>query len=152
MAQISLPNQLVNGTVADASQVMANFNAIVDVVNGNLESDNLAGISGKDITINDGLSGGTGVLNDFTQRFQIGSQMSPEFPGGEERDIEVSFNVPFPGTPHIFLQAHTSFPNERWAGYRRADKNGFELYFGKSSNSGSTAFLVSWLAVYAGAM
>lgn len=42
MSQIVLPYQLQDGTVADASQVMSNYNAIVNVVNGNIDNTNLA--------------------------------------------------------------------------------------------------------------
>ena len=42
MSIISLPNQLSNGTVADASQVMANYNAIVNDYNGNITNDNFS--------------------------------------------------------------------------------------------------------------
>jgi len=42
MSIISLPDQLTNGTVADASQVMANLNVIVNDYNGNINNSNLS--------------------------------------------------------------------------------------------------------------
>lgn len=42
MANITFPNNLVNDTVADALEVMANFNAVATQVNGNIEAANLA--------------------------------------------------------------------------------------------------------------
>lgn len=42
MSIISLPNQLTNGTVADASQVMANLNTIVNDYNGGINNSNLS--------------------------------------------------------------------------------------------------------------
>lgn len=42
MTQIVLPYNIVNGTPEDISQVMADFNAIVQVVNGLLDSGNIA--------------------------------------------------------------------------------------------------------------
>lgn len=42
MAIVPLPNQLTDGTVADAAQVMANFNAILNTVNGGIDNFNLS--------------------------------------------------------------------------------------------------------------
>lgn len=151
MAQVSLPNQLVNGTVADASQVMANFNAIVDVINGNLGSDNIQNIAGNDVTVQDGIGGGTDTLNNFTQRMQTGTVYSPEFPKGESRETEITFPKAFPGTPYIFVQPYTSWPERRFAGYTSVDKNGFTMIF-KRTEGGSGRFTVKWLAIYPGAM
>jgi len=41
MSTITLTNTLTNGTVADADEVMANFNDIVNVVNGSLDNTNV---------------------------------------------------------------------------------------------------------------
>lgn len=41
MSNISYPVTLTNGTVADANEVMQDFNAVANVVNGNLDSGNL---------------------------------------------------------------------------------------------------------------
>lgn len=152
MAQISLPHQLVNGTVADASQVMANFNAIVDVVNGNLGSDNLENISGADITVQDALGGGTGTLNDFSLRFQAGHA----YPGdiiepGEDYSLEVTFPTPFPGAPLVFVQPRTHYPGRRFASVHNITRSSFELFVHKTQGADS-GFRVMWLAVYTGAM
>jgi hypothetical protein len=42
MAIITLPNQLTDGTVADAAQVMADLNTIVNDYNGNINNSNLS--------------------------------------------------------------------------------------------------------------
>lgn len=152
MAQISLPNQLVNGTVADASQVMANFNAIVDVVNGNLGSDNLEEISGADVTVLDAIAGGTGTLNDFTQRIQAGRAYTGDvIEPGEDYSIEVDFPTPFPGAPIVLVQPRTHYPGRRFASAHNITRSSFELFVHKTQGADS-GFSVYWLAVYAGAM
>jgi len=151
MAQISLPNQLVNGTVADASQVMANFNAIVDVVNGNLGSDNIKSISGNDITLRDTISGGTDTLNNFAQRIQVGHLSTGDFPAKERKRIQVKFNTPFPGTPYVVAQTSSSYPERRYVGIAARSKNGFEVVCYKTQGSSSN-YAVMWIAIYTGAM
>lgn len=149
MAQIALPHQLTNGTVADASQVMANFNAIVDVVNGNLDSDNINNITGSDITV-PSLGGGTESLRDFSERFQAGSEWIPNFEGNDY-SVDVQFPRAFPGAPLIFLQARTDYTEERFVSYApNVSGSGFTLNVHSSTGVGS--FRVAWLALYVGAM
>lgn len=150
MAQISLPHQLTNGTVADASQVMANFNAIVDVVNGNLGADNLANITGSDITVPD-LNGGTISLNEWTKRFQVGSISTGSLPPNDEIEMEVTFPQEFPGAPYIILQERTQHPGERVVTYFDPSKTGFTLFV-QNKTSSASSFTCIWLAIYTGAV
>lgn len=153
MAQISLPHQLSNGTVADASQVMSNFNAIVDVVNGNLESDNIQNIAGVDITVPD-IGGGNGDLSDFTSRFQAGRIWVPQNREEEIDDsVVIEFPRPFPGEPAIFLQHRTRYPHRRHVSYEPGEvtRDSARLYIW-SDLKGDTGFYVSWLAIYTGSM
>lgn len=151
MAQISLPNQLVNGTVADASQVMANFNSIVNVVNGNLGSDNIKAISGNDITVKSGIGGGNETLNQHTERIQVGTFRPPDIPKGQRLEFKIKFPKPFPGTPRIFLQPKTQYPERRFCGVINWDKNGFDVVYFKTEGSAGP-YTVEWMAVYQGAM
>ena len=149
MAQITLPHQLTNGTVADASQVMANFNAIVNVVNGNLGSDNLASISGSDVTVVD-LNGGTNVLNNFTKRFQAGLVIFENIPPRQFMSRDIVFPTAFPGKPLIVLGMLTGTPNVVDCGYSDVTGTRFRLHvFNGYDNTRSLE--VSWLAIYTGA-
>lgn len=149
MAQIILPHHLRNGTAADASQVMANFNAIVNVVNGNLGSDNLRSISGTDVIVND-INGGTSHLNNFTRRFQSGYVTFSNVPGNEYVTREIKFPKAFPGEPYITLGKRAATPDRVIISYYNSSKSGFSLAV---KNTGETAysFSVSWLAIYTGA-
>lgn len=153
MAQITLPHQLSNGTVADASQVMANFNAIVDVVNGNLESDNIQNIAGSDITVPD-IDGGNISLDDFASRFQAGRVWVPPNPDEVvDTSVVVEYPRPFPGEPAVFLQHRTALPHRRFVSYEPGESTrySFRLYI-RSDVSPDTGFYVSWLAVYYGSL
>lgn len=150
MAQISLPHQLVNGTVADASQVMANFNAIVDVVNGNLGSDNLQSISGSDITVPD-INGGTATLNNFTSRFQAGEINFGVMPPDTVVERQITFPEPFPGTPLIFCQERSENIETRFITYYNATRTGFTMA-AKHIGGSQSGVYATWLAVYIGAM
>lgn len=150
MAQIALPHQLVNGTAADATQVMANFNAIVDVVNGNLGSDNLGSISGADVTVTD-LNGGTSILNNFTQRFQAGTVRFENIPRDETRETTINFPTSFPGAPIVFTSTNAGNPENVFTSSYSADGNGVTIVV--RNNYGATiSVTVPWLAVYTGAM
>jgi len=54
MGQVSLPYSLANGNLADASEVMANLNAIVNEVNGNIESINIKDLNVTTAKLADG--------------------------------------------------------------------------------------------------
>lgn len=150
MAQIALPHQLTNGTVADATQVMANFNAIVDVVNGNLGSDNLGSISGADVTVTD-LNGGTNILNNFTERFQVGSIRFENIPAKSYGYGKISFPNAFPGTPFIFLGVNAGTPENLFVCYSSASSTGANVTI-RNDYAETRSFTVPWLAVYTGAM
>ena len=145
MAQITLPNELTNGTVADATQVMANFNAIVSVVNGNLGSDNLGSITGADVTTTD-INGGTNTLDNFTSRFQAGQVTFNNLGANEVGQITVNYANPYPGNPLIFLSAppnsEVSTENESASSFTISCKNEY---------SSTQTVTVAWLAIYVGA-
>ena len=54
MGQVSLPYSLANGNLADASEVMANLNAIVNEINGNIESINIKDLNVTTAKLDDG--------------------------------------------------------------------------------------------------
>lgn len=54
MAEVIFPNDLTNGQPADADQVMANFNALTDQINGNLDDDNIANSAITTAKLNNG--------------------------------------------------------------------------------------------------
>lgn len=151
MAQITLPHQLTNGTVADASQVMANFNAIVNVVNGNLGSDNLSSISGRDVTVTD-LNGGTNVLDNFTKRFQAGSFSFTDIPKGETVERTITFPVSFPGAPFVFVEMDRNTPNDPlFISVNQRTATGAKI-IARNDSGGTRTFPVMWMALYTGAM
>lgn len=148
MAQIVLPHRLTNGTVADATQVMANFDAIVNVVNGNLGSDNLGSLSGADVTVTD-LNGGTIILNNFTRRFAAGTVTFNNVPPNETMSQTVQFPISFPGQPYVFTQFQGSATGQVFTSPSNVGASQFTLNIRHSFNSNST-IPVRWLAVYAG--
>ena len=151
MAQISLPYQLTNGTVADATQVMANFNAIVNVVNGNLGSDNIGNITGAEIVTND-LNGGQITLDKLTRRFQTGYEVMENVPTHTTYSRYVSFPRPFPGAPFILFGKHGNQPHNFHISYGTLSNTGFTLYFRSSYSTDRERVGVPWLAIYIGAM
>src|SRR5690606_1763559 len=148
MAQISLPYKLNDGTVAKASHVMANFNAIVNVVNGNLDSGNLKSISGSDVTVND-LNGGTTTLNNFIRRFQAGRVSFENVPSNVYMSKNVKFPRSFPGEPYIVLGLRTGTPDVVHVGYSDVSRSGFKLHV-KNDYANTRTIEVSWIAVYVG--
>ncbi len=74
---VSLPNSFVNGQVIDATQVMANYNAIVAVVNGNIDHSNVAtalGLLASDIkptTALGGTIGGTAAITFPNRHYDV---------------------------------------------------------------------------------
>lgn len=150
MAQIALPHQLSNGTVADASQVMANFNAIVDVVNGNLGSDNLGSISATDVAITD-INGGTGILDNFTQRFQVGSVDFENVQPEEFVTKYTNFPVAFPGSPRIFLSINAGSGTEVYTSASDISSTDFRIAV-RNKYYEPRSFNINWLAIYTGAM
>src|SRR4030042_6151900 len=50
MSNVTLTNTFTDGTVADADEVMENFNDIVNVVNGSIDGDNISSGSALAIT------------------------------------------------------------------------------------------------------
>lgn len=151
MAQISLPHELVNGTVADASQVMANFNAIVDVVNGNLGSDNIGTLTGAEITTKD-LNGGNITLDNFTQRFQSGIEVLENIPTNTTYSREVTFPRAFPGSPYIVFGKSGTQPHNFHISYLYASSTGFTLYFHSTYSSDRERVSIPWFAIYLGSM
>ncbi|PWA11069.1 hypothetical protein DCC39_10245 [Pueribacillus theae] len=151
MAQISLPHHLVNGTVADASQVMANFNAIVNVVNGNLGSDNIGTITGAEITTKD-INGGNVTLDNFTQRFQSGIEVLENIPTKTTYSREINFPRSFPGTPYIMFGKSGSQPHNFHISYMSPSRTGFTLYFHSTYATDRERVSIPWLAVYIGSM
>ena len=150
MAQIALPHQLTNGTVADATQVMANFNAIVDVVNGNLGSDNLGSLSGADITVTD-LNGGTSVLNNFTSRFQAGVVEFNNVPAEEFAYQNVYYPSAFPGAPLVFTTVNAGTPTQLFVSAHDATSTSFRITV-RNDYPQTRSFSIPWLAVYTGAV
>lgn len=150
MAQITLPHQLTNGTVADATQVMANFNAIVNVVNGNLGADNLSSISGADITVTD-LNGGTTMLNNFTRRFRAGTVTFNNVPPNETVSREVTFPTAFPGEPIVVLTPRGTNPSNIFATPANMSGSSFVIYFRHTFTGTVSSLVVYWLAIYTGA-
>ena len=151
MAQITLPHHLTNGTVADASQVMANFNAIVNVVNGNLGSDNIGSITGAEITTKD-LNGGNTLLDNFTQRFQAGVLRFENIPAKSYQSKQLTFHNPFPGVPHVFLTQNVGTPDNLFVSYGNTSKSGTTVVIRNDYGSDRAVINVPWLAVYTGAM
>lgn len=151
MAQISLPYQLTNGTVADATQVMANFNAIVNVVNGNLGSDNIGNITGAEIVTND-LNGGQITLDNFTRRFQTGYEVMENIPTHTTYSRQVNFHRPFPGAPFILFGKHGHRPHLFHFSYGNVTNTGFTLWFRSEYETDRERVGVPWLAIYIGAM
>ena len=149
MAQIVLPNQLTNGTVADASQVMANFQAIVDVVNGNLGSDNIASFGGDDVTCVD-LNGGTSTLNTFTKRFQAGFTQVYKIDPKTDFVQHITFPTAFPDRPLVFCTFNDNHPESWHVSANNVTSTGFDFVAYNSSN-GQISIWGYWLAVYIGA-
>lgn len=150
MAQITLPHILTNGTVADATQVMANFQAIVDVVNGNLGSDNLASLSGADVTCID-INGGTTTLNNFTSRFQAGWIKFDELKPKEKRSLRVRFPKAFPDRPIVFVSINDPAPQLFSVGANNVTASQFDFVAYNSYPSDSLTAWGYWLAIYIGA-
>lgn len=151
MAQITLPHQLTNGTVADATQVMANFNAIVNVVNGNLGSDNIGNITGAEITTID-LNGGSTTLDNYTQRFQSGIEVLENIPTKTTYSRRVAFPRSFPGNPYILFGKSGTQPHNFHISYLNVDRTGFTLYFHSTYATDRERVSIPWMAVYVGAM
>lgn len=150
MAQINLPHQLTNGTVADATQVMSNFQAIVDVVNGNLGSDNLGSISGADVTTTD-VNGGTNTLENFSSRFQVGMYTFLNVPSKTKAEQDITFPVSFPGAPILFTDVYSvGSPQNVAAGATHTTASGCRLHLW-NGYSDTRSLTVTWLAIYIGA-
>lgn len=150
MAQITLPHQLTNGTVADATQVMANFQAIVDVVNGNLGSDNLASLSGSDVVCTD-INGGTTTLNTFTSRFQAGWVKFNELKPKERRTITVKYPKAYPDRPIVFVSVNDPSPEYWFVSANNVTTGQFDFVAYNSRTNDSYTFWGYWLAIYIGA-
>ena len=150
MAQIVLPNQLTNGTVADATQVMANFQAIVDVVNGNLGSDNLSSLSGNDVTCID-LNGGIATLNTFTQRFQAGWVLFNEVPPNTRTLQTVGFPNAFPDRPIVFTTVNDPGAEYWDVSANHVSSSQFDFVVHNGNKNDSLTVYGYWLAVYVGA-
>lgn len=149
MAQITLPHQLTNGTVADASQVMDNFYAIVNVVNGNLGADNLSSISGSDIIVTD-MNGGNIVLNNFTRRFAAGSVSFNDVPPNTLRTQTVRFPIAFPGSPFVFVEIRsTNNPHQVFCSVSNTTASSVDINT-YHTLGGPRSYSVSWFAVYTG--
>lgn len=148
MAQISLPYNLKDGTVASAAQVMANFNAIVNVVNGNLSSDNFRTITGTDVVVED-LNGGTTLLNNFTRRFQAGVVIFENVPSKQYMSKDIRFPRSFPGNPFITLGLRAGTPDVAFVGYSDVTPRSFRLHI-KNEYNDTRTLEVSWIAVYTG--
>lgn len=151
MAQIHLPYQLTNGTVADATQVMANFNAIVNVVNGNLGSDNIGNITGAEIVTND-INGGQITLDNYTRRFQVGFEWMENVPTHTTYSRQVNFHRPFPGAPFILFGKHGHRPHLFHFSYGNVTNTGFTVWFRSEYETDRERVGVPWLAIYLGAM
>lgn len=150
MAQITLPHILTNGTVADATQVMANFQAIVDVVNGNLGSDNLASLSGSDVTCID-INGGTTTLNNFTSRFQAGWTQFYKLNPKERRTITVNFPKAFPDRPLVFVSVNDPTPERWFVAANNVTASQFDFVAYNNHAQYDLSFWGYWLAIYIGA-
>lgn len=150
MAQITLPHQLTNGTVADATQVMDNFYAIVNVVNGNLGADNLSSISGSDILVTD-MNGGNIILNNFTRRFAAGSVTFRDVPTNTRRSQTVRFPIAFPGSPFVFVEIRsTNSPHQVFCSVSNTTASSVDIHT-YHTLEGPRDYSVSWFAVYTGA-
>lgn len=148
MAQIILPYKLLNNTAADANQVMANFNSIVDVVNGRLGSDNLGSISGGSVQVT-GLNGVTESINSFTKRFQAGVERFENLQPGETVYRDISFPVSFPDPPIVFVSPRHGGPGLLAASYANVTTTDFRMFV---TNHYDIVYDndVAWLAIYLG--
>lgn len=120
----TLPNTLTNGTTADASQVMADFNAIVSAVNSNA-----APLANAVFT---------NIINTFTQR-QIGvlAQQAADFPIAMQVQGNMNYGSDA-GTPNAFA-VH---PTPAIAAY--ADGQPID-FFAANMNGGAATLAVSGL-------
>lgn len=157
MATVTLPHTLTNGSVADANQVMDNFNAIVSAINGNLDSSNISGIAGADVLTYD-LNGGQTNLDNFVKRFRAGLLVfsGSEKPGPHGRSTKtITFSPAFPGNPAVICNVSTTSEFVLAASPSSATANNCTIYL---NNNGSTDYAndyagnltVFWIAIYTG--
>src|SRR5215831_12988913 len=100
MAVVVLPNILTNQTLADASALMADFNAITAQLNGNLDVNNLANGAVTNAKLAAAIQGPLIFANAISKRMGKG-QSSGTFVASASTTVTVTHGMPF--TPTLVL-------------------------------------------------
>ena len=109
MGQVSLPYSLANGNLANASEVMANLNAIVNEVNGNIESINIKDLNVTTAKLDDGAVTTAKIADDAVDNSKIADDavQAENISGLSGAGTVSTDNIP-EGSTNLYLSGKTT--------------------------------------------